>query len=350
MIKKQYDSIDLIKFIAAILIVLMHTDMFNDFYDVCPYPYLFLTGALARLGVPFFFVSSAFFYFRKPLTWAGTKNYCKRLLTLYIAWFIIYLPKTIFDRFICSSYPTGITIFRFLRSFFVTSTFSGSWFIVSCIFCALLYYWISKLNKKAANITTIVISIISYVWYTFVSGYGNLMNSNGMISFYNIYEMLFGNPYVSFLVGIPYFAVGKYFAEICKGDRNYNYSKKKSLILTIITFCLLMVEVFICYKNNLRMSTDCSIMLLPCIVCMFPLLINWNIELKNARLLRISSTIIFFSQFAFMFATELTEKAINIVIPYYVKSFFVLAMVLLTSWLVIKLKDKKGFHWLEYLY
>ena len=40
------------------------------------------------------------------------------------------------------------------------------------------------------------------------------MKRIGMDGFYRVYEMLFGNPYLSFLVGIPYFALGKHFAEI----------------------------------------------------------------------------------------------------------------------------------------
>ena len=347
---KKYDSIDLVKFIAAIFIVLMHADLFFDIYETCPYPYEFFCHGIARLGVPFFFVSTAFFYFRKPLTWDGTKKYCKRLLILYAAWFVIYLPKTIFDRIITSPYSLGESIFRLVRAFFVTSTFSGSWFIVSCVFCALLYYLISKLNKKTVTIVTIVISIVSYVWFTFTSAYGALMGDIGIKELYDKYELIFAKPYMSFLVGIPYFAVGKYFAEVYRGEHRYNYSKNRSIVLSFLPFVLLMIEVYCCYKYNLRQSTDCYIMLLPCICAVFPLILNWNIELKNAKYLRISSTIIFFSQFYFLFAVEAAEKVFNTAIPYYIKSAFTLVMVLLTSWLVIMLQDKKGFHWLKYLY
>ena len=347
MVKKQFDSVDLVKFIAAILIVALHSDLF---YDVNTTLYIIVCSGIARLCVPFFFVTSAFFYFRKPLTSDNTKRYCKRLLLLYAVWFIISLPKTIFDRFICSNYPFWITLFRFIRSFFVTSTFSGSWFIVSCIFCALFYYLINKLNRKTATALTVIISVAVYCWITFTSAYGNFINKIGISGFYDKYEMLFGNPYVSFLVGIPYFGLGKIFAK--KYDENGLQSFSKGFCITgsVIAFALFIVEVFICKRFDLIKSTDCYLMLLPFILCFFPLILNWDISLKNAKLFRIASTILFFSHFLFLFVTEIAEWAFKLTIPGVFKFVFALSCSLAFAFAVLKLQNKKGFKWMRYLY
>lgn len=141
MAQKNYDSIDLVKFCMSILIVALHAEAL---LDISPWLNTVVCCGLSRLGVPFFFTTSAYFLYSKPVSWEATKRYCKRLLTLYAAWFVVSMPKTILDRFICSSYPFGETLFRFIRSFFVTPTFSGSWFIVSCVFCAVLFYYLNK--------------------------------------------------------------------------------------------------------------------------------------------------------------------------------------------------------------
>ena len=344
---KKFDSIDLSKFIASILIVALHTDLF---YDVNSTLYTLVCGGIARLGVPFFFVASSFFYFRKPVNWDNTKNYCKRLLILYAAWFIILLPKTVFDYFISSKYSIGITVFRFIRAFFVTGTFSGSWFLLSCIFCALFYYLISRLNKNVAKAITVPICVIVYAWVTFTSGYGALISKFGLNNFYNSYEMILGNPYFSFMVGIPYFAIGKLFANKYNENKIQNYSKALFISGFIAALILLMLEVLICNNKNLSRSTDSYIMLLPCVFCLFPILLKWDINLKNAKILRISSTVIFFSQFIFIFAIDVIEWAFKFVIPYSAKFLIVVVLGIFTTWIVLLLSDKKGFKWVKYLY
>lgn len=347
MIKKQFDSIDLVKFIAAIFIVLLHSELFSGISDPL---HLFIGSGVTRLCVPFFFVASAFFYFRKPVNLENTKHYCSRLLILYLAWFIVSIPKTVYDRFISSEYPLGITVFRFIRSFFVTSTFSGSWFIVSCIFCALLYYWLSKLNNNARLIITVVLCFIVYLWITFTSAYGALVQKSGLSGFYEKYEMLLGKPYTNFLVGIPYFAIGQYFSEQYFDNGSFKISEKASIVGSVLSFIIFMFEVFICNKYALSESTDCYIMLLPFTFCIFPLIVNWDIELKNAKYFRIASTVVFFSHFLFLFITELAEWAIKISIPGFAKFAFALICSLLLTWIMLILQNVKGFKWVKYFY
>ena len=348
MVKKQFDSVDLVKFIAAIFIVALHSDLFIEVNTVLN---KFVCRGISRLCVPFFFIVSAFFYFSKPLEWSYTKKYCKRLLVLYAAWFIISLPKTIFDRFICSEYPLGETIFRFIRSFFVTSTFSGSWFIVSCIFCALLYFWLSKLSEKLSLIITIFLCVVVYFWITITSAYGKLfLDVFGLRDFYTHYELIFGKPFVSFLVGIPYFGLGKLFVYSYKENGKLLCSKPVCISGCIVSYTLFLLEIIITARNNICESTDCFLMLMPFIFFFFPLIINWNIEIKNAKSFRIASTIVFFSHFLFLFATEITEWALKITVPSYVKFLFALLCSLTLTWIVLKMQDKKGFHWLRFLY
>lgn len=341
--KKNYDSIDLFKFIFCILIVALHADAL---YDFSPVLNTMVCEGIARLGVPFFFVASAFFFFKKPVTWENTKKYCKRLLILYAAWFIVSLPKTVFDRFICSDYSLIETVIRFVRSFFVTSTFSGSWFIVSCIWCALLYYLLERQTEKRRRVITIVISVVIYLWTVLAAAYGTLIQNPGAKTFYDYYTLILGSPYCSLIVGVPYFALGRFFAK----NENSVKNKKAAVVGFAVCFALLMAEVWLTNTHGLVRATDCYLMLLPCIYFLFPLISGWEIRLKNARLLRVSSTIIFFSQFLFLFACELAEYALHIIIPNVCKFLFAVVAGFLLTWIILKLKDKKGFGWLRWFY
>lgn len=346
--KKNYDSIDLFKFIFSILIVALHADAL---YDFSPLANAFVCGGIARLGVPFFFVASAFFFFKKLVTWNNTKKYCKRLLILYAAWFIVSLPKTVFDRFICSDYPLPETIFRFIRSFFVTSTFSGSWFIVSCIWCALLFYLLEKQKTSVRRTIVIALSILVYAWTVFTSAYGNSLENLGLGGFYAKYTLLFGSPYCSFIVGIPYFAIGRYFA-VKDSKKQEGEGSKRPIAYAGLAACLalLLTEVRFTNARGLTASTDCYIMLLPTTVFLFMIIKDLGLEIKRAKLLRVASTILFFSQFILLFTCELAEWAFKIMIPNIGKFLFAALFGLFLTWLILKLQDKKGFGWLRRFY
>ena len=83
------------KFIASAFVFSMHFEALNDFGNAN-----FLLGLLARWGVPFFFISSAFFLFSKSENGNITKStlikYVQRILKLYLFWFVVNLPYVIY--------------------------------------------------------------------------------------------------------------------------------------------------------------------------------------------------------------------------------------------------------------
>lgn len=342
--EKRFDSIDIAKFIAAIFVVAIHS---NPLIEISPLLDFIVCNGIARLAVPFFFITSAYFFFSNGCS--GGPRYCNRLLILYLLWFIVSLPKTIFDRFVCSEYSLGETIFRFIRSFFVTSTFSGSWFIVSCIFCALLFSKLEQLEDQNRTVITIVISAVSYFWCVFTSEFGNCFDNLGISGFYKIYELIFSKPYCSIIVGIPYFAIGRYFAKHSQQIID-KASNKKRLLSLVPLLIFLLAEVYISYAYNLGLSSDCYLFLLPCITVIFPLILSVDIHISNARLLRISSTIIFFSQFMSLYVCEFIEWYFKIQIINLCKFLFAVAFGLFLTWIILKLQNKKGFGWLKYFY
>ncbi|SEP11935.1 Surface polysaccharide O-acyltransferase, integral membrane enzyme [Paenibacillus sophorae] len=96
--RNNYGAIDHFRIIAAILVIAIHTRPLST-YTV--YGDFLLTGILARLAVPFFFMASGFFLFRKSSessgpSWKMVHGYAYRIGLLYLLSILIYLPVNLY--------------------------------------------------------------------------------------------------------------------------------------------------------------------------------------------------------------------------------------------------------------
>ena len=342
--KKNYDAVDLVKFIASIFVVSIHA---SALYDIDPMANALICEGIARLAVPFFFVASAFFYLKeldKHNDIGVLKKHCRRLITLYMAWFIVSLPITVFNRIVNSEYSFFVTMLRFIKSFFVTSTFSGSWFITSCLFCSVLYWFLEKLPERKRKVLTILLSVLAYAIPVLTSGYGRLMEIWGIQDVYEKVYFYFATPYLSIIVGIPYFALARYFAR----EKHKSLSKGVGITGFLLTAVLLLTEVYLTNINGLTTATDCYWMLFPCTFFLFSLAVSSTLVIPRAKNLRTASTIIYFSQFIWLFCLEFAEWALKIVIPWHYKFLIALALCFAAAYLLPKLQ--KRFKLLKYFY
>lgn len=338
---KGYNSIDMMKFILCFGVVAIHSDPFED---VSPLLNRILLG-IERLAVPLFFIASGFFLFKggsldKDQLW----KYLKRMGLLYFAWFVISFPITIFNRFMMGESSLSIKLFLFVKNFFFTSTFSGSWFLTSCVLSTILFYFINKWFPSKGGWVIIALSFLTYFLCVSTSAWGNLMDTIGLRPYYNNLVFWFAKPYTSIIVGIPYFAIGKYIAK--KEDE----LESPHWLLTLSLITLLLLEVYYTYTRQLCNSTDCFFMLLPCAYCVFVTFLKMDLRLKHPVELRKTSTIVFFSQFIWLFLIEFVEWQIHITIPHFLKFLIAVVMCLLTSIIVIALQKRPKFQWLKYFY
>jgi surface polysaccharide O-acyltransferase-like enzyme len=96
---KRIASIDTLRVVAILAVISIHTNPFQDINELT----YWLIDQGARFAVPFFFVASGYFFFRKSTTSEpGAKRllrYQARLWLLFIAWNLIYLLKPNFSAF-----------------------------------------------------------------------------------------------------------------------------------------------------------------------------------------------------------------------------------------------------------
>lgn len=270
---KKYDILDVTKIVLSIMVVAIHTRIFPTFL----YPWL-------RLAVPLFFVISSWLLFNKiknsPKE-AKTniiRHYIIRILKMYLFWFIVLLPVTIYARRNWFDQGFGMGIANTVLQTFFGSTFYGSWYLMSSIIGVVV---VDKLTDKFSMKVAVTLCIISYIVCTLASGYSFLLKFN------NTYGIII-EPQFSFLASLIYILLGKIFSM-----NKININKKINVFLLIISCILLFCEWFIIYKITGRYDHDCYLMIAPLAMLIFNQIKDIKIDIKTAKLLRQLSSFIY---------------------------------------------------------
>lgn len=363
--KENYNSVDLFKFICSLLVVILHTSSYclSNMADGGKVPtgasngpiitYLLpLVFSVLRIAVPFFFISSSFFLFKKVNKCntekeknQAVKNYCLRILKLYLFWLILSLPYML-DKFLFNSgydVLTGLGVFAIKIICF--DAFDGAWYLGATIFSALFVY---LLSKKVKNSGLLVISIIFYVLAVLDSTYFNLfgLQNNANFMFFQANAPI----YLSVFNGFVYFTIGKLFAE-----NENRVSTKVSLIMALLCFALMYGELTLSNYLGLNYATDCFFALLPFSCFFFQLVINIKLKDKKAyRFIRKSSTFIYLSHFSilyvfFRFVNTFNWAVFTTSVPVMIATYFaVVGLCIGVYVLTNSLSKNKSFAWLKY--
>ncbi len=162
-----YNGLDIAKFFFAVCVIVIHTDL----------PLPASLSILLPLADPVFFAISGFLLFSKLLS-PSTEHefdifnrYCVKMIKIYLAWSIVYLPISIYEYAI---WNTGIIkgVLFYIRDFFCVGGhyYSGQfWFVLSCIYGIAL---ISFLRKKQYSVEKILIfGIFALLFYCMIDDY-----------------------------------------------------------------------------------------------------------------------------------------------------------------------------------
>lgn len=331
--KKNYDVLDLTKFILSIMIVCIHTQTLLSIL----YPWL-------RLAVPLFFTISSFLLFRKINSSVKEekkiiKNYCFRQMKLYLFWFIVLLPVTCYLRSDWLLPKNSVNIYGYIyniiKHFLFGSTFAASWFIAASVVGTLIVYFLSK--KVNTKILFCIFTIIySFLWFSDFFTTIPIFNS-----FFSTYETYFSSPLSSFPIALIWILIGKIFASNKINLKIKNY-KRYYFYLIIALVCL-----FIEYKI---FSNTCYLFSLPVVILIFKLLLNTNITLKNAKLFRAVSTITYplHASIAIVVRFILKKLTTNMTLIGVISFIVTLSLCYIICFIILKLEKKKPFTILKY--
>lgn len=327
---------DVLKICLSIMIVVIHTVDYGVF------------SPILRCAVPFFFMISAALFWSKVQqqdNYEQKKLYLSKFvarnLKLYLFWFIVLAPITFSIK---NYFADGIFVgvINLIRSFLFSSTFRGSWFIMSLILGTTIIFYLSK---RFSNVVLLVVSVVFYLFCVLTSNYDKLLQHNSVLNdLISSYILIFSSPFNSFPVSLVWVVISKIIVE------KIFYIKNSTLVLmSIISAVLLAFEYIIINKFNLSSNDDCYFMLLPLCVCLYMLFCRLDIGLPEMKNLRKISTIIYCSHIS-----------ISVVISYVLRHFwgtegvwiFLLTTIVCISMslIIIRMETYPCFKWLKYSY
>lgn len=210
--KVNYNIIDLMKFIMAVCVLVIHRPIFtsetaNSVFRL----------SICWISVPFFFISTGFFFGKSMMRDSSPKSFFKsfkRIFLLYLIWTIIYFPIIYYAKYI-GSFPVvdvkHIVGFAavFVKDFLIKTSFVHFWYLLSVVWAMPIIY---LLTKKIKPLVLTAVSAVIAVVFNFASVYGNDYPLIGNI--YNAIPLAFQNV---FSIGLTSVLIGYCFAQ--KEDR-----------------------------------------------------------------------------------------------------------------------------------
>ena len=340
--RKVYPSLDIAKFIMAMLILTQHTS--NEWAHSVGLVHAFF--GLGNFAVPFFFACSGFLFFQKLIKlspneqWAYYKKWSVRIWKMYFVWSLIYFCF-VFIGWWQQGFPEE-KILHYIHRSLVYSTYATIWFLPALWVGVSLCYW---LRNHCSRWTIFAIVLFLLLTGNLFGSYTLLVTRSEVAAAINDFYMpIFTTWRNGVFNGAPYAAIGMLLA-IRKPHPKHTW---KSL-LAMFFFCMaFLAEAFLITRWHLSSATDQAFMMAPAILFMLLFLILWDV--KNRPLythLRNYSMLIFLGQRLFLTAVpgvlpgKVSESILSLPEPLIYLFFIVL--VLAFSIIIEKLSEKYSF-------
>ena len=293
---KQFKSIDLAKFICAILIIILHTAPFSNYSGILSFGF---RNVITVIAVPFFFTASGFLCFRKVETLQDTKDknryvfsYLKRLLFMYLIWSAVYFVFVVINW---TRDDFGIfSVLEYIKDFFFEGSYSTIWFLPALLTAVLIVYFLSK---KLTYKQIFIIACFIYIFTLGGSSYYGLVSKNSFIKqIYDVYYSFFDTIKNGVCFGLIFVSIGGMLAV------NNEEGAKFSLRSLIPIFCFAVlhtIEEFLIAKFNFNIKgVDTVIFLVPLTYFLFKFILALEIKIsdKCCTLFRKYSILMFLTQ------------------------------------------------------
>lgn len=351
--RRSYVGIDVMKFIAAMLIVAIHI---IPFQDVNLYLSYYFTYVICRIGVPFFFACAGYFLAEKITDWNAVKRYLLRLLQLYGIWTLLYLPQVIYQKL-----QNGVGVAEVLGdvvySFFVTGSYTQFWYFPALIVTVVLLY-LFKGKLKIDDRIILFISLILYLIGVMGNSYfGFLLHRQSVVT--TCYQMIFDTLKIDKLgvfFGLFYVYMGyiikKHEASVWCSSKN----DMKYFWLFLACVVLMMIERKWLLDKSQYTAGDMTLVMMPTTFFLVQVCLNvkGSGKKENEGLwLRQASTLVFGSH---LFVNFYIHKLLTLIglenwMQFSLYRFVVVCVgSLCFATVVIGLSKIKVFNWLSKLY
>ncbi len=276
--RKAYTGIDYFRWIAAFLVIAIHTSPLTSYTEMGDF---ILTRIVARIAVPFFFMTSGFFLIsRYAYSSDRLKSFIQKMALIYLISIGIYIPINIYNGYFSKEYFLP----NLIKDIFFDGTMYHLWYLpASMLGAALAWFLVRKRGFKKALLITLVLYLIGL--------FGD--------SYYGISESftLLRGLYGSIFQVCDYTRNGIFFAPVyfvlggMLADRVRAISFSKSLAGFAVSFLLMLGEGMLLHKFEIPRHDSMYFFLLPCVYYLFCVLTFWRGQRRE--LLRTSALVIY---------------------------------------------------------
>lgn len=253
---KEYRGIDIFRFVAALLVIAIHTSPLMSYTETGDF---ILTRIIARVAVPFFFVTSGFFlisrFFHND---DKLKSFLKKTMLIYGVSILLYIPLNIYnDYFKMSNLLPNI-----IKDLLFDGTIYHLWYLpAAAIGAAIAWLAVKRLGLKKA----FILSAALYIVGLFGDSYYGLVEKSGTLK--GIYDGLFEI--------FDYTRNGIFFAPLffvlggIIADKSIRISLKGSLIGLGGSLALLLGEGMLLHGLGLQRHDSIYLFLVPTVFFLF---------------------------------------------------------------------------------
>ncbi len=232
--KRDYPGIDFFKLIAACLVVLLHTVETTAWYP-SEIKYVF-----TRLAVPFFFITSGFFFYKGLDCSENPREYLikyeKNLLRIFSIWaLLIYSPFTIgaYVGKYANANPLMLIGTLFRRIFVIGP--GPYWYLIALMWSALFLYFCYRKGANWLLSFGIVFGLILEVLYSCCQGV--LAQFTIFRLFFKLVYGVFSWEYNFLMFGIPFMGIGYLISQ-----KEWELSTGKAAVLLLLATVLSALE------------------------------------------------------------------------------------------------------------
>jgi surface polysaccharide O-acyltransferase-like enzyme len=263
---KEYKGIDYFRVIAAMLIIAIHTSPLSSVNDTADFVF---TRIIARIGVPFFFMTTGFFLLPQYIGKTGPRDnlirFFKKVLRLYAIAILLYLPVNIY-----AGYFNDTSLFpKIIKDVVFDGTFYHLWYLPAVIMGVGIVYVLLKMCKPK---NVFYITVMLYVVGLFGDSYYGIAQKIPFLK--SSYDLIF--KFSDYTRNGIFFAPIFLFLGGMIGKSNKRVHVKKHVMGLIVSTILLLSEGLCLNHFSLQRHDSMYFMLLPCMYFLFQLVLLWQ--------------------------------------------------------------------------
>lgn len=264
MSRERYDTdIDWLRLAAAILVIAIHTSPLADFSETGDF---ILTRVLARIAVPFFFITSGYFLLsRYHDSDRKLRHFLKKTGWIYGASILLYLPLNFRNGYFSQSQLLP----ELLKDLIFDGTMYHLWYLPASML-GMLIAW--KLVEKLDFSKGLVMALLLYLVGLFGDSYYVVVEKLPLLkAFYDRLFELFDYTRNGLFFAPVFLMLGGFIA-----DERRKLSSVEAGVGFLISLGLLLAEALILHRHGFQRHDSMYVFLLPAMYFLFHLVLLWK--------------------------------------------------------------------------